>query len=69
MNSLPTEFGGIPLWAVLFTVAALIFFVLRMSSVGTEQDRYPTIKLFAYIITIFIAIAGAADLIRWANLW
>lgn len=69
MSTLPTEVGGIPLWVVLFSVAGLTFFFLRISSVGTEQDRYPTIKLFAYIITIFIAIAGAADLIRWAHLW
>jgi hypothetical protein len=69
MPSLPTHIAGIPLWAILFGFAGLIFFFLRMSGETTNQDRYPTTKLFLYIGTIFVVVVGVVDLIRWANLW
>jgi hypothetical protein len=40
-----------------------------MSGETTNQDRYPTTKLFLYIGTIFVVVVGVVDLIRWANLW
>lgn len=69
LSSLPSHIAGIPLWVILFVVAGLIFFFLRMSGESARQDRYPTTKLFLYIGVIFIAVVGVADLIRWANLW
>ena len=69
MDVLPTHVAGIPLWAVIFGVTALLLFFLKISSDGTNQDRYPTAKLFLYIGTILIALVGVADFIRWANLW
>lgn len=69
LPSLPTHIYGIPLWGILFSVAGLIYFFLRMSNEGTNQDRYPTTKLFLYIGTIFVAVVGVVDLIRWAQLW
>ena len=69
MASLPTHIAGIPLWAILFGVTGLIFFFLKVSADSTNQDRYPTIKLFVYIATIFIAVVGVVDFIRWADLW
>jgi len=69
MDFLPTHVYGIPLWAILFGATALILFTLKVTGESTSQDRYPTTRLFLYIGTIFIAIAGVADLIRWANLW
>lgn len=69
MSALPTHIAGIPLWALLFGLAGLIFFFLKMSGESTNQDRYPTAKLFVYIGAIFVTIVGIVDFIRWANLW
>jgi cytochrome c oxidase assembly factor CtaG len=69
MPSLPTHIAGIPLWAILFGVALLILFFLKISADSTNQDRYPTTKLFVYIATILIAVVGIVDFIRWADLW
>jgi len=69
MSSLPTHIGGIPLWAILLGISGLIFFFLRMSGETANQDRYPTARLFLYIVIIFVAAVGVIDLIRWANLW
>ena len=69
MASLPTHIAGIPLWAILFGVALLILFFLKISADSTNQDRYPTTKLFVYIATILIAVVGIVDFIRWADLW
>lgn len=69
LPSLPTHIAGIPLWAILFVVAGIIWFFLKMSGESARQDRYPTVKLFLYIGVIFIAAVGVIDLIRWANLW
>ena len=69
MPSLPTHIAGIPLWAVVFGVTALILFFLKISADSTNQDRYPTTKLFVYIATILIAVVGIVDFIRWADLW
>ena len=67
--SLPTEIAGIPVWAILFAVAGLLLFFLKISGDSTNQDRYPTMKLFLFIATIFIVIVGIADFGRWANVW
>ena len=69
MPSLPTHIAGIPLWAILFVIAGIILFLLKMSGESTNQDRYPTAKLFLWIGTIFVAVVGIVDFIRWANLW
>lgn len=69
MPSLPTQIGGIPLWAFLFVIAGIMIFFLRMSGSSTDQDRYPMTRLFLYIAAIFIAIVGFVDLARWSNLW
>jgi len=69
MSSMPTHLAGIPIWAILLGVAGLLFFFLKMSGESTNQDRYPTTKLFLWIGTIFVAAVGVVDLIRWANLW
>jgi hypothetical protein len=69
MPSLPSEIGGIPLWGILFAIAGILLFLLKMSAGSTDQDRYPTTRLFLYIAAIFIAVVGFADLVRWANLW
>jgi hypothetical protein len=69
LPSLPTHIAGIPLWAVLFVVTGIILFFLKMSGESTNQDRYPTTKLFIYIGAIFVAIVGIVDFIRWADLW
>jgi len=69
MPSLPIQIGGIPLWGVLLAIAGIMIFFLRMYGGSTDQDRYPTARLFLYIAAIFIAVVGFADLIRWANLW
>ena len=69
LSSLPTHVYGIPLWGILFGATALILFFLKMTGETTTQDRYPTMRLFLYIGTIFVAIAGVADFIRWADLW
>jgi hypothetical protein len=69
MSALPTHIAGIPLWAILFGVAGLIFFFLKMSGESTRQDRYPTAKLFVYIAAIFVTVVGIVDFIRWSNLW
>jgi hypothetical protein len=69
MTSLPTHIAGIPVWAILLGVAGLLFFFLKMSGESTNQDRYPTTKLFLWIGTIIVAAIGVVDLIRWANLW
>ena len=69
MSALPTHIAGIPLWVILFGVAGLIFFFLKMSGESSRQDRYPTSKLFVYIGAIFVAVIGIVDFIRWANLW
>ena len=69
LPSLPTHIYGVPLWAILFGVTGLILFFLKMSGESTNQDRYPTARLFLYIGTIFIAVVGVVDLIRWADLW
>jgi len=66
---MPTHLAGIPIWAILLGVAGLLFFFLKMSGESTNQDRYPTTKLFLWIGTIFVAAVGVVDLIRWANLW
>jgi hypothetical protein len=69
MDALPTHIAGIPLWVVVLVVVSLLLFFLKFSGDSTSQDRYPTAKLFAYIVAIFIAIIGIVDFIRWANLW
>jgi hypothetical protein len=69
MSALPTHIAGIPLWAILFGLAALILFFLKMSGGSTNQDRYPTAKLFLYIGVTFVSVVGIVDFIRWANLW
>jgi cytochrome c oxidase assembly factor CtaG len=69
MPSLPTHIAGVALWAILFGVALLILFFLKISADSTNQDRYPTTKLFVYIATILIAVVGIVDFIRWADLW
>lgn len=68
-SSIPSEIAGIPTWVFLFIVTGLMLFFLKMSSDSTNQDRYPTTKLFLYIVTIFIAIAGVADFVRWLHPW
>jgi hypothetical protein len=50
-------------------IAGIMIFFLRMSGGSTDQDRYPTARLFLYIAAIFIAVVGFADLVRWADLW
>jgi hypothetical protein len=69
LPSLPTHVYGIPLWAILFGVAGLILFFLKMSTESANQDRYPTTKLFLYIGVSFVGVVGVVDFIRWANLW
>jgi len=69
MLSFPTHLAGIPLWAILLGIAGLTLFFLKVSGESTRQDRYPTAKLFVYIITIFVGVVGLIDFIRWANLW
>ena len=67
--TIPSESAGIPVWAILFIVAGFMLFFLKISGDSTNQDRYPTTRLFLFIATILIAIAGIADFVRWANFW
>jgi len=69
MLSFPTHLAGIPLWGILLGIVGLTLFFLKVSGESTNQDRYPTAKLFAYIIAIFFGVVGLIDFIRWANLW
>jgi hypothetical protein len=69
MPSLPSHIGGIPLWGILLAIAGILLFFLKMSAGSTDQDRYPTTRLFLYIAAIFIAVVGFADLVRWADVW
>jgi len=46
-----------------------MLFFLKISGDSTNQDRYPTTRLFLFIATILVAIAGVADFVRWANFW
>lgn len=67
--SIPSEIAGIPVWVFLFVIAGFMLFFLKVSSDSVNQDRYPTTRLFLFIATILVAIAGIADFVRWANVW
>jgi hypothetical protein len=69
MPLLPTQIGGIPVWAILFVIAGILLFFLKTSGGSTNQDRYPTTRLFLYIAVIFIFVVGLFDFGRWAGLW
>jgi hypothetical protein len=69
LSSIPSEIVGIPLWVFLFVVAGFLLFFFKISGDSVNQDRYPTARLFLFIATILIAIAGVADFVRWADVW
>jgi hypothetical protein len=69
--SIPTEFAGIPVWLILFTVAGFLLFLFKV--VGNPQDRpqnseeLSKLRLFFLIATLLFAIAGIAVFVVWAR--
>jgi hypothetical protein len=68
-QNIPSEIAGIPVWVFLFVIAGFILFFLKVSGDSVNQDRYPTTRLFLFIASILVTIAGVADFVRWANFW
>jgi hypothetical protein len=69
--SIPTEFAGIPVWLILFTVAGFLLFLFKVA--GNPQDRpqnseeLSKLRLFFLIATLLFAIAGIAVFVVWAR--
>jgi hypothetical protein len=69
--SIPTEFAGIPVWLVLFTISGFLLFLFKVA--GNPQDRpqnseeLSRVRIFFLIATVLFAIAGIADFVVWAT--
>jgi len=68
-TNIPSEIYGIPVWIVLLVIAGFLLFFLKISGDSVNQQRYPTTRLFLYIAVILILVAGAADFLRWAQIF
>ena len=69
--SIPTEFAGIPVWLILFTIAGFMLFLFKVA--GNPQDRpqnseeISSLRIFFLIATLLFAVAGIADFVVWAT--
>ena len=66
MHSIPTEFAGIPVWLMLFTVAGFLLFLFKVGGSQEQQEELSKLRLFFLIATILFAVAGIADFVVWA---
>ena len=69
--SIPTEFAGIPVWLILFTIAGFMLFLFKVA--GNPQDRpqnseeLSSLRIFFLIAAVLFAVAGIADFVVWAT--
>ena len=69
--SIPTEFAGIPVWLILFTIAGFMLFLFKVA--GNPQDRpqnseeISSLRIFFLIATLLFAVTGIADFVVWAT--
>ena len=69
--SIATEFAGIPVWLILFTIAGFMLFLFKVA--GNPQDRpqnseeISSLRIFFLIATLLFAVAGIADFVVWAT--
>jgi len=69
--SIPIEFGGIPVWLILFVVAGFLLFLFKVA--GNPQDRpqndeeLSKLRISFLIATLLFAVAGIADFVVWAK--
>ncbi|HVO56243.1 MAG TPA: hypothetical protein VMT51_00965 [Dongiaceae bacterium] len=63
-------FFGIPLWLVLFVLAGITLFLLKITSDDKEPGgRSPgvSLRLFLLLATLLLAIAGIVSFYRWVQ--
>ena len=67
-----SESDGFPLWLVLFIIAGILLFLLKISAEDTQaDDRKPwssSLRLFLAIATVLFAIAGIVHFVAWVRL-
>lgn len=69
---MPSGSHGVPLWLVLFIIAGVLLFLLKISAEDTRpEDKKPwssSLRLFLAIATVLFAIAGIVHFVAWVRL-
>jgi tryptophan-rich sensory protein len=62
---------GIPIWLILFVVAGMLLFALKISSENnTSENQKPwsgSLRLFLLIATVLFTLAGIVDFVVWVQ--
>jgi hypothetical protein len=62
---------GIPVWVILFAVAGVFLFALKISSENATPENKKRcsgpLRLFLLIATVLFAIAGIIDFVVWVQ--